>query len=100
MENQKRARYQSDYHNQGLAFAPLVCSSLGQLGPLFQHAAKKQLSANVLEKTCLGSQTADQATFRILRSFLYLQALDKILAAIVEGVTESLTPGMIYGPSF
>ncbi len=33
MENQKRAKYHSNYHDQGLAFAPLVCNSLGQLGP-------------------------------------------------------------------
>ncbi len=82
-----------DYHDQGLAFAPLVCNSLGQLGPDFQnflwaladHATKNQLSANLLDKPCLDSQTADQATSRKLRRLLYLRALDKTLAAIFEG---------------
>jgi hypothetical protein len=103
MENQKRAKYLADYHDQGLAFAPLVCNSLGQLGPDFQnflwaladHAAKNQFSANLLDKQCVDFPTADQATFQKLRSFLYLQALDKILAAIFEGVTER-----IYGRTF
>ena len=103
MENQKRAKYLADYHDQGLAFAPLVCNSLGQLGPDFQnflwaladHAAKNQFSANLLDKQCLDFPTTDQATFQKLRSFLYLQALDKILAAIFEGVTER-----IYGRTF
>ncbi len=60
MENQKRAKYHPDYHDQGLAFAPLVCNSLGQIGPdlqkflwaLADHAAENQLSANLLDKQC------------------------------------------------
>ena len=72
-------RYLADYHDQGLAFAPLVCNSLGQLGPDFQnflwaladHVAKNQFSANLLDKQCIDSQTANQATFRKLRSLLY-----------------------------
>ncbi len=86
-----------------LAFAPLVCNSLGQLGPDFQiflwalanHVAKNQFSANLLDKRCLDLTTADQATCQKLRSFLYVQALDKILAAIFEGLTE-----LIYGRIF
>ncbi len=81
-----------------IIFAPLVCNSLGQLGPDFQnflwaladHAAKNQLSANLQDKQCLDFQTADQETFPKLRSFPYLQALDKVLAAIFEGVTERI----------
>ncbi len=84
MENQKRAQYHSDYHDQGFAFAPLVGNSLGQLAPDFQnilwafdnHAAKNHVSANLRDKPCLDSQTADRATFRKLRSFLQLQGKD------------------------
>ena len=105
MENLKRSKYRSDYHNQGLAFAPLVCNSLGQLGPdlqnflwaLADHAAQNQTSADLQDKPCLDhhSQTAGQTTFSKLRSFLYLQALNKTQAAIFEGVTER-----IYGRTF
>ncbi len=60
-ENQKRAKYQSNYHDQGLAFAPFVCNALGLLSPDFQnflwaladHAAKSQIFANLLDKPCL-----------------------------------------------
>ena len=62
---------------------------------LADHAAKNQFSANLLDKQCVDFTTADQATFQKLRSFLYLQELDKILAAIFEGVTEQ-----IYGRKF
>jgi hypothetical protein len=62
MENQMRGKYQSDYHDQGLAFAPLDGNSLGQLGPDFQnflwtladHAAKNHFSANLLDKKVSG----------------------------------------------
>ncbi len=77
MENQKRAQYQSDYHNQGLAFAPLVCNSLVDLGShlflwaLADHTAKNQIPANLRDESCLYSLTADQeATFRNLRCLL------------------------------
>ena len=61
MQNKKRAKYHSNYHDQGLAFAPSICNSLGQLGPDFQnfmwaladHAAKNQFSANLLDKQFL-----------------------------------------------
>ncbi len=77
-------------------FTPLICNFLGQLGPGFQnflwdianHAAKNQISTNLLDKPCLDAQTPDNAIFQKLRSFIYLQALDKILVPIFEGVTE------------
>jgi hypothetical protein len=70
MENKERSKYHSDYHKQ--AFAHLVCNaawsrfsklSVGSY-KLANHAAIHQVSANLLDKTCLDSQTADQATFR------------------------------------
>ncbi len=77
----------------------LVCNSLGQLGPDLQnslrlwalagHAAKIRF-LNLLDKPCIDSQTPDQATvltIRKTRSFLDLQASDKILPAIFECVT-------------
>jgi hypothetical protein len=35
MEDYKRSKYLSAYHEVGFAFAPLVSKSLGQLGPDF-----------------------------------------------------------------
>ncbi len=98
MENQKRAKYHSDYDDQGLVFALLVRDSVGQLGPDFQNflwaladnAAKNHFSANLLDKQCRDFQTDYHATFRKLRSFLYFQALDEILAAIFDSVTERI----------
>jgi hypothetical protein len=37
MENQKRSKYLFNYHDQGMAFAPLICFSLCQLCPEFQN---------------------------------------------------------------
>ncbi len=50
MEHHKRSKYLSAYHEAGLAFAPIVSNSLGQLGPDFlrflrglaDHAAGNQ----------------------------------------------------------
>ncbi len=79
------------------AWRSLPWCALSQLGPDFQnflcalahHGAKNQTSANLRNKPCLESLTAYQAICQKLRSFLSLQASNKILAAIFEGVTES-----------
>jgi hypothetical protein len=101
MENRKRSKYLSAYHDQGLAFAPLVCNSLGQLGPDFQrflwaladHVACNQIASELSlnEDTLPLNQTAAKD----LRGLLYQQASCKILGAIFEGVTER-----IYGRTF
>jgi hypothetical protein len=74
---------------------------LGQLGPDFQnflgtladHTAKTQTSDSLLDKPCRDALYRE--IFRILRSLLYFQALNKIPAAIFEGANER-----IYGPTF
>ena len=105
MEATKRNKYVSDYHAQGLAFAPLVSNSFGQFGPdllrllwrLADHAAHHHLpsalqAAPVLDPA-VNSQL--QATHKRLRGHIYVQSTYKLLAAVFEGITER-----IYGRTF
>ncbi len=59
----------------------------GSLPILADYAAKTQITTNTWDKVCLDSQTPNKATFRKLHSFLYLQALNEILAAIFQGTS-------------
>ena len=104
MERHKCAKYLSDYHAQGYAFAPLVCNSLGQLGPDFvrflwrlaDHAARNHIPPDLRALPIL--DPADQShlqAFKRLRGHIYVQSTYKLLAAIFEGVTER-----IYGRTF
>jgi hypothetical protein len=100
MEQQKRNKYLSAYHDQGLAFAPLVANSLGQLGPdllrflwcLADHAARNQVPVELHELPLLHHEPLPPAhsPFQTLRSRIYVQSTYKILAAVFEGVTERL----------
>ena len=59
MEHQKRSKYLSAYHYAGMAFAPLVSNSLGQLGPdllrvlwgLADHAARNQVPVELQDSS-------------------------------------------------
>ena len=107
MEHGKRSKYLSAYHDAGLAFAPLVSNSLGQLGPNFprlrvlwglaDHAARNQVPVELqdLPHLDLDSPAPAQAAFQRLRSLIYVQASYRILAAVFEGLTER-----IYGRTF
>mgnify|MGYP003347746889 FL=1 len=105
MEATKRNKYVSDYHAQGLAFAPLVSNSFGQFGPdllrllwrLADHAAHHHLpsalqAAPVLDPA-VNSQL--QATHKRLRGHIYVQSTYRLLAAFFESITEH-----IYGRTF
>ena len=84
--------------------APLVCNSLGQLGPdlvrflwrLADHAARNHIPPDLRALPIL--DPADQShlqAFKRLRGHIYVQSTYKLLAAIFEGVTER-----IYGRTF
>ena len=105
MKTTKRGRYCPAYHDIGLAFAPLVCNSFGQLGPDFlrflwalaDHAARNCVHLPLDDLPQLDPAAADRALadFKRLRGHLYIQSTYKILAAIFEGVTER-----VYGRTF
>ncbi len=72
----------SAYHEAGLAFAPLVSNSLGQLGPNFHrflwgladHAARNQVPVELQDFPLLDidSPSPVQAAFQCLRSLIYV----------------------------
>ena len=103
MESTKRNKYVSDYHNQGLAFAPLVSNSFGQFGPdllrllwrLADHAAHHHLPHTLQAAPVLDPAVSSQllATHKRLRGHIYVpQSTYKLLAAVfrVEGITERM----------
>ena len=105
METHKRSKYLEAYHDQGIAFAPLVCNSLGQLGPDFlrflwslaNHAARNQVPLELIALPQLGldEPSPTQVAFQRLRCAIYTQSCYRVLAAIFEGVTER-----VYGRTF
>ena len=108
MESLKRSKYQAAYHNKGLAFAPAVCNSWGELGPellrflwaVADHAARQHDSASpqgldpspVLDKA---SQDHTASALKRLRGRLYHEYRTRMLCAVLEGVTER-----VYGRTF
>ncbi len=82
-----------------------MSNSLGQPGPEFlcflwglaDHAARNQVPVELqdLAHLDIDSPSPAQAAFQRLRSLIYVQASYRILAAVFEGVTES-----IYGRTF
>ena len=81
METHKRSEYHDAYHVQGIAFAPLLCNSLGQLGPDFlrflwflaNHAARNQVPLELIALPQLGldEPSPSQVAFQRLRCAIY-----------------------------
>jgi hypothetical protein len=111
MEAKKVTFYKQKYHEQGIAFAPLVTNTFGQFGPellrflwaLADFAARNRIhlpqpllpnrgpAAHAAE---LEDDTLIQR-FKRLRSSLFLSARLTVLTAVYEGVTER-----VYGRTF
>ena len=109
MESLKRSKYQTAYRTKGIAFAPAVCNSWGELGAdllrflwaVASHAASQHDSAAPLG---LGpaplpgrpgaSERQDEA-FKRLRGRLYHEYRTRILCSVFEGVTER-----VFGRTF
>ena len=90
-------RYSAAYHDQGVAFVPLVSNTLGQLGPDFLRFLWSLADHSATQASMLLRQTfhswrlllsSDQsgAAFQRLRGSIYTQATYKILAAVFEGL--------------
>ena len=104
-EKAKRNKYAAAYLEHGHAFAPLVCNSLGQLGPDFlrflwalaDFAARNRIHTTTDDRLPPDPAAASRArsACSALRKRLYNQATTKVLTAVYEGVTER-----IYGRTF
>ncbi len=92
MDHYKRFKYLSAFQKASLAFAPLVPSSLGKLGPdllrslwgLTDFAARNQVPVELQDPTHrdLDSLYPAKAAFQQLRRLSYFQASYRILAAV------------------
>jgi hypothetical protein len=100
-ETRKTRACKTDYHAQGLAFAPLVCYSFGQQGPeLTQYLWL--ITDRHVQQTCSGlvpstvfpvsnahcSASASLSAFKACRARLYRQLVHEVLIAVYEAVPE------------
>ena len=100
-EKAKRNKYAAAYLEHGHAFAPLVCNSLGQLGPDFlrflwalaDFAARNRIHTTTDDRLPPDPAAASRArsACSALRKRLYNQATTKVLlSSDHEGVTECI----------
>ena len=104
METSKRTKYQQAYRDKGLAFAPAVCNTWGELGPdllRFLWAVAEFSARNQIGLPDLGPrpppaqpladrsvQARQENAFKKLRGRLFHDYRQRMLWIILEGVTE------------
>ena len=107
MESLKRSKYQTACRSKGLAFAPAVCNSWGELGAdllrflwaVAGHAARQHDCSSPLglgPAPLPGRASERQVeSFKRLRGRLYHEYRTRMLCTVFEGVTER-----VFGRTF
>ena len=104
METSKRTKYQQAYRDKGLAFAPAVCNTWGEMGPdllrflwaVAEFSARHQVGLPDLgprpppaqSLADNGVQDQQEKAFKKLRGRLFHAYRQRMLCVILEGVTE------------
>jgi hypothetical protein len=100
-ETRKNRAYKTDYHAQGLAFAPFVCYSFGQQGPELPRYLWLITDCHA-QRTCSGlvpssvfpvsdahcSASAYLSAFKACRARRYRQLVHEVLITVYEAVPE------------